>query len=210
MEQKSRTTGSERCPGEAALPGPEFRGTLCPHLPGVQDRESVSTCAGAKRRRPASSLEKNPPTSLPSPLPLRKRVKKKKKSHSPPPPGERQPPPRRRALPGPAGACTVPRPARRHRFEPRPRRRGVSNVRDVDFHSSGGRHSFLSREDRSEPEEDSQSTACQSVGPSRTVLAAVPRLAFLRDSRALLKGFPSLSPVRGRGLQEKSPRGGCY
>lgn len=87
MEQKSRTTASESCPGEAALPGPEFRGTLCPHLPGAQDRESASTCAGAKRRRPASSLEKNPPTSLPSPLPLRKRVKKKKKIPLTPTPG---------------------------------------------------------------------------------------------------------------------------
>lgn len=67
-----------------AQPGPEFRGTLCPHLPSVQDRESASTCAGAKRRRPASSLEKNPPTALPSLLPLKKRVKKKK---IPPTPG---------------------------------------------------------------------------------------------------------------------------
>lgn len=57
-------------------------GGLCaPHLPSVQDRLSASTCAGAKKRRPASSLEKNPPSLSPSTATPKKAGKKKKKKN---------------------------------------------------------------------------------------------------------------------------------
>lgn len=76
------TGGSEdwewALPGRYWPPGPEFPGTPCPHLPGVRDPETAWTCLGAKGRRPISSREEDPQTSLPSLPPLKKRVKKKK------------------------------------------------------------------------------------------------------------------------------------
>lgn len=207
MEQEGQRTGSERCPGEADLPGPEFRGTLCPHLPSVQDRLSASTCAGAKRRRPASFLEKNPPIALPPPLPLKKRVKKK--SHPPPhrgscslclagvrsrtPPG----PARFRDPPVDAGSSPVPGAAES--------RTSVTWI----FQSSGGRHSFLPREERSEPEKNSRRARCASLW-ARHALFSLPlrSLLFWETRGPSRRGFFFL--VRGRGLQKKSRRGGCY
>ena len=52
-------------PGRGWLPGPEFPGTPCPHLPGVRDRESAWTCAGPRDDAPPSSRRRTPkPRSL--------------------------------------------------------------------------------------------------------------------------------------------------
>lgn len=180
------TGGSEdwewALPGRYWPPGPEFPGTPCPHLPGVRDPETAWTCLGAKGRRPISSREEDPQTSLPSLPPLKKRVKKKKN----PTHGERRL--------GLAGLCSralhgsVTRlwlPVRALSQAPRSLERpwrGFSRVRS--------RHSRPSREGATGPREaPSFLLSGGSAGRSRTLLPPLPRSLSRETRRAPRRKF---------------------
>lgn len=66
MEPQGQRTGTERCPGEADLPGPEFPGRRAPTCPTCGSGTVPRPARGQGRRR---LCEKDPQISPPSPTP---------------------------------------------------------------------------------------------------------------------------------------------
>ncbi|KAI5129929.1 Sortilin-Related Receptor [Manis pentadactyla] len=64
-EQEGQRTGSERCPGEADLPGPEFRGRRAPSCPACGIGKGFRSARGSRDDAPSLPMRRTPkPRSL--------------------------------------------------------------------------------------------------------------------------------------------------
>lgn len=148
-------------------------------MPPLAQRAGSGKCLdlrGGQETTPPSSLEKNPPTSLPSPLPLKKRVKKFPLTPHPRGSGSlRFSSLRPRAPPGPA------------RFRDPPADTGSSPVRGAAesrtsvtwiFTRQGSATPFFPARTVRDPRRTLAEHSVPVEGPSRTLLSAFPGSLF--------------------------------